>query len=154
MSAAPLPGTVAVARRRALIAEAGLVHLAYANADVAALTAARAVADKRIAELADLELAADAAGPPDRRVLTGRLEFARERVVALATPAGRPAHPVLLARIQLAVADATHHLIVFLVSAGAPVDLGGLDVEQAAVSEMIAAGLWDEAVAAAGGSDE
>ncbi|WP_235488811.1 hypothetical protein [Frankia sp. AvcI1] len=151
----PLPGMLAVARRRALLAESDLVHLAYAGADVATLTAVRVLVDERFATLAGLEAAADAAGSPARPVLIDRLLFARERVKALVAPPGRPAHPVLLGRIQLAVADAGHRLLVFLASDGAPVDdeLVGLDADQVRISSEIDQSLWDEAIAAAGGLD-
>ncbi|WP_261554065.1 hypothetical protein [Frankia tisae] len=156
MSAAPLPGVVAVARRRALLGEADLVHLAYAGADVATLTAARVLVDERFATLAGLEAAADADRPPDRQVLIDRLLYARERVKALVAPPERPAHPILLGRTQLAVADAAHQLFVFLVSAGAPADeeMVELDADQARISSEIDQSLWDEAIAAAGDSDE
>ncbi len=155
MSTAPLPGTLAVARRRVILGEADLVGLAYAGAGAATLTAARATADERLAELAGLEAAADVDRPPDRRVLIDRLLYARERVKALVAPPGRPAHPILLGRIQLAVADAGHRVLLLLASDGAPVDdeLVGLDADQVRISSEIDESLWDEAIAAAGGSD-
>ncbi len=155
MSAAPLPGVLAVARRRALTAETDLAGLAYAGASAAALTAARVTVDERFGELAAVEAAADAASPPGRAVLLDRVLFARERALALTSRPGLPVNLFVLARRELAIIDVMRWLPAFACAAGLPVGgaLAGLDADQIEASREIADDLWSGAIAAAGGSD-
>ncbi|ORT48495.1 hypothetical protein [Frankia sp. KB5] len=127
MSGAALPGVVAVARRRALIAESELARLARGGADADTLIAARRLMDERFAELASIEAAEEPAG---RETIRARGEFAAERARALTAPQGEAELLLLFHRWRMIAADGAWSAVRVLRSAGG-----------SAVEEAVLAGL-------------
>ncbi|WP_217465700.1 hypothetical protein [Candidatus Frankia nodulisporulans] len=94
-----VPGGLAVARRRALVAEGRFVAHAQAGASPTILGAAREAMNGEFAELATLEATVDAVSAgPDRGELQARALFAVERCRALRAQEGSRRVPMVAAR--------------------------------------------------------
>ncbi|MCK9876628.1 hypothetical protein MXD59_12705 [Frankia sp. Ag45/Mut15] len=114
-------GGLAVARRRALLAESRFVMLAQDGASPAVLGAARRATASALAELAAIEAAVDAvSGGPDRAELSDRAAFAAERFRALrAGETSRPVPAVAVLRSEV-FAEALAAFAAVLAADGVP----------------------------------